>query len=569
MPIPRFSHACSAAARVVLALALCTAPLATRPAGAASADDRFWEPDTMLPAAHVLVEGIAFDRGSMYVVGHFEDIDNSGVYHVARWDGRRWHLLGGGVGTPEMGLVHRILIDGNRIFVAGCFSMVGGQMVVCNIAMWNGAMWDMMMGGTDRAVRAIALDEAGRLYVGGEFTMAGRMPARGFAMWDGMRWSAPGGSVDNHVSSITVHNGSVYAGGAFRMAGGMPANYIARWDGQSWHALGEGLRAGMDNLVTALTVWQGDVYAGGLFRTAGGVRVDGIARWDGSQWYPVGGGVSGSGQRAVREFYSEPDRLYVGGLFNFAGGMEANCIASWDGRTWRGMGSGTDLSVKAFARAPDGTLWIGGDFETAGGSPSRHLARWTRWDGAPPRVMEFSASPSGAAVELTWNAGPLGAIKGFHVYRRNLSNDGAETRVTTTMLPPDARSYMDMRPPESARVEYALGIELRNGGEMRSDVQNIRTPALTLALAQNTPNPFTPSTSISFTLPRNERARIDVYDVGGKHIATLVDRALMAGPNTITWDGRSRDGRRVNSGIYFYRLSSESGTVTRKLMIVH
>jgi len=559
MSIPRVAIVLS-----IVALTLCAH---TPPTHANNPDDRFWQPDTSLPAGHVLVEAIAFHQGSMYITGKFTDIAHSGVYHVARFDGSRWHLLGGGVGTREMGLVHRILIDNNRIYVAGCFSMVGGHMTVCNIAMWNGVMWNMMMGGTDRAVRAIALDASGNLYAGGEFTMAGHVPARGIAMWDGMMWHSPGGSVDNHVSSIAMYNNDVYVGGAFRMAGGVPANFVARWDGRMWHGLGEGLQVGVDNLVSALAVWQGSLFVGGMFRTAGGITVNGIARWDGRRWYALGRGVSGASQHAVREFYAEPNRLYVGGLFQYAGNTPAKCIAYWNGRTWSAMGSGTDYAVKAFGRAPDGTLWIGGDFSTVAGQPSRHLARWTRWDGAPAKITRFAAALEGAGVKLTWSATPTGAIDGFQVYRRVVGAP-TETRITSQMLPPNATHYMDTRPPGATRVEYSLGVTLRNGGETRAETPSVRTPALSLALSQNSPNPFTPSTRIAFTLPQNENVRLDVFDVRGMRVATLVDGPRMAGMNSTAWNGRGRNGGRVHSGIYFYRLITPSGEITRKMIMV-
>jgi len=88
------------------------------------------------------------------------------------------------------------------------------------------------------------------------------------------------------------------------------------------------------------------------------------------------------------------------------------------------------------------------------------------------------------------------------------------------------------------------------------------------ALMQNQPNPFNPSTTIAFTLARAAQARLDVYDVSGRHVATLVAGAMPAGRNEAAWDGRDRDGNAVSSGVYFYRLVADGTSRTRKMVLL-
>jgi hypothetical protein len=77
------------------------------------------------------------------------------------------------------------------------------------------------------------------------------------------------------------------------------------------------------------------------------------------------------------------------------------------------------------------------------------------------------------------------------------------------------------------------------------------------------PNPFNPSTEISFTLPAASEVRLDVYSVTGRHVATLVDSHLPAGHHTCTWNAGD-----MASGIYFYRIRADSAIETRKLVLV-
>ena len=84
-------------------------------------------------------------------------------------------------------------------------------------------------------------------------------------------------------------------------------------------------------------------------------------------------------------------------------------------------------------------------------------------------------------------------------------------------------------------------------------------PARTTSLGLAHPNPFNPSTTIAFSLSRADNARLDVFTVDGRHVRTLVDSDLGAGPHTATWDGTDHRGQGVASGTYFYRLTTAGG----------
>jgi len=88
------------------------------------------------------------------------------------------------------------------------------------------------------------------------------------------------------------------------------------------------------------------------------------------------------------------------------------------------------------------------------------------------------------------------------------------------------------------------------------------------ALNQNFPNPFNPDTKIQFALPNNGHVQLAVYNVLGQMVRTLVDQDMTAGNHTVNWDGKNGDGQQVSSGIYFYRVSADNFSATKKMMML-
>ena len=88
------------------------------------------------------------------------------------------------------------------------------------------------------------------------------------------------------------------------------------------------------------------------------------------------------------------------------------------------------------------------------------------------------------------------------------------------------------------------------------------------ALDQNYPNPFNPSTTIRFTIPQSERVKVEVINVLGRRVRTLVDATLPAGAHELQWDATSDDGQRVPSGTYMYSISAGDFTSSRTMTLL-
>ncbi|HEU4365894.1 MAG TPA: kelch repeat-containing protein [Candidatus Krumholzibacteria bacterium] len=87
-------------------------------------------------------------------------------------------------------------------------------------------------------------------------------------------------------------------------------------------------------------------------------------------------------------------------------------------------------------------------------------------------------------------------------------------------------------------------------------------------LHPNHPNPFNPSTTIRFDLAARGDATLRIYDVHGRAVRTLFAGVADAGVTTLPWNGRDDAGRAAGSGVYFYRLETSSGTLSRKMVLL-
>jgi len=109
-----------------------------------------------------------------------------------------------------------------------------------------------------------------------------------------------------------------------------------------------------------------------------------------------------------------------------------------------------------------------------------------------------------------------------------------------------------------AKVPEAIELESDLPGEIPPEFR----------LHQNYPNPFNPATSILISVPRQARARLEVYNMIGQLVTVLVDKELSAGTHRLTWDARDETGRSVSSGMYVYRLVAGDFSDTRTMILL-
>ncbi len=88
------------------------------------------------------------------------------------------------------------------------------------------------------------------------------------------------------------------------------------------------------------------------------------------------------------------------------------------------------------------------------------------------------------------------------------------------------------------------------------------------ARISNYPNPFNPQTTISFEIPKATNLRLEIFNIKGQRVSTLINNSVKAGSHKVVWNGLDDRGRAVTSGIYFIRLQSEVQSATHKIMLL-
>jgi hypothetical protein len=106
-----------------------------------------------------------------------------------------------------------------------------------------------------------------------------------------------------------------------------------------------------------------------------------------------------------------------------------------------------------------------------------------------------------------------------------------------------------------------------HGQESLSTDGSDMVPSL-YSLSQNYPNPFNPTTTFDFTLEAAGPTNIAVYNLAGHKVRTLVDVSLAPGTHSVTWDGRDDAGIQMSAGVYFYRMTAGTISLTKKMMLM-
>ncbi|MBC8525903.1 MAG: T9SS type A sorting domain-containing protein, partial [Candidatus Cloacimonetes bacterium] len=171
-------------------------------------------------------------------------------------------------------------------------------------------------------------------------------------------------------------------------------------------------------------------------------------------------------------------------------------------------------------------------------------------------------------VELTWLAPALDrSLTGYKIYR----NEEVIGETTDT-------SFVDENIPAGTHLYYVTALygdyESDPSNEVEFTITDINNPILPLktALSGNYPNPFNPDiigkTTISFSLAKESQVRVEIYNVQGQKVKTLIDENKNPGNYYVIWNGKDEADKTVSSGIYFCKLKANDNVFIKKMIIL-
>ncbi|NNC39452.1 MAG: T9SS type A sorting domain-containing protein [Acidimicrobiia bacterium] len=289
----------------------------------------------------------------------------------------------------------------------------------------------------------------------------------------------------------------------------LPATFIYRNDPQGIYA------AGPDD------IWVAGYGGDGRAEYKGYVQ-----HWDGSSWETVPTPFDGQNLTYFLSIDgSSSDDIWIAGHINHS----EDLLLHWDGSSWtQNAGPASGASLSHVAAPGPGNSWAA-PYSLSPGSP---FIYWdgTDWiDGGVPNVP--------GAVTVNWRG--LSSAGSCEVWAAGSYHDGA--------------------------THQTLVARLSSGGAVATGVGE--GAPIAPVLLGNHPNPFNPSTVISFELATRQNVDVRVYSIEGRLVRTLLADQLGAGAHRVEWNGRDDDGRMATSGTYLYHLRHSAGTMSGKMTL--
>lgn len=382
------------------------------------------------------------------------------------------------------------------------------------------------------------------LYVAGNFTKADNVDVHNVAHWTGSKWESLGNGTDSTILAMAFVANDLYVGGNFHTTGGQTANYIAVWDttGKKWLPVMDGAINGMDAGVAALALASsGDLYVGGGFTKAGTVAANKIAILSAGKWQALGSGVEGP-NAIVSCIAFDPNSfgtIYVGGNFQSAGGMLAHNIATLKGNSWQIQ---SDQFTKGFDKpvytisSVGGFLYAGGEFAKFGDTSVNFIAQLQSRGG-------FSSSVAmGSGLD-----GTCYALAGSFIFLLLLGNYGNHLYVGGSFSEAGLKLSQN----------FAIWGE-SIGGSVKQN------PSLASHVALHiSPNPVQTSASLSFTLPERMFTSVSIIDALGREVLSLGSGSREAGVQELLFNMKN-----LPSGIYYCRLQADGQSTINTFVVI-
>jgi hypothetical protein len=265
-------------------------------------------------------------------------------------------------------------------------------------------------------------------------------------------------------------------------------------------------------------------------------------------------------------------------VFDFDASITPNQLVHWNGSNW------DDITVSSGASFGVGQVTF--TWEYLAGRGEEEFAVNLGGESALPVTLSSFFALFMQQPKLFWTTQSESDNAGWHVWRSGESDYGTAQQISVDLIAgagsctvPTEYQFTDQAAYQ-AGCQYYYWLESINiAGESelhgpvtltipQGSMQSPPTPQ-EYGLMQNHPNPFNPCTEINFALPQSAHCTIDVYNISGRKVITLIDEVVTANVmHTVIWQGDDAQGNPVASGIYLYKMRAGKYTAIKKMMMM-
>ncbi len=184
----------------------------------------------------------------------------------------------------------------------------------------------------------------------------------------------------------------------------------------------------------------------------------------------------------------------------------------------------------------------------------------------PVELSSFTASANNGTVNLNWSTATETNNKGFEIERKSANGEYQNVGYTAgfgTTTEPKSYTFTDNKV-EGGQYTYRLRqIDLNGSSSYSKEVEVEVTSPKVFSLAQNYPNPFNPTTLIQYSIPAEQHVKLNVYNLLGEKVMTLVDGLQKSGQHEVSFNASD-----LASGIYFYKLEAGTQSSIKKMILM-
>jgi hypothetical protein len=184
----------------------------------------------------------------------------------------------------------------------------------------------------------------------------------------------------------------------------------------------------------------------------------------------------------------------------------------------------------------------------------------------PVELTSFTISANNGNVTLNWATATETNNRGFDIERKSANGEYQKVGYVAgfgTTTEPKSYTYTDNNIGIGKYIYRLRQVDLSGASNYSKEVEVEVTAPATFSLAQNYPNPFNPTTLIQYSIPADQHVKLNVYNLLGENVMTLVNSVEKAGQHEVNFNASH-----LASGVYFYKLEAGTQSSIKKMILM-